>query len=123
MPRDGIFGDPILVFTRGLPGRHPNVAADYICDMDPRLVGAGGHGKGTGAVEISCLLFFFVKRSYIVVGSDSVTMSRCTRSSTASDCFQCPVCNAESDPRCWFWIVLTSGTRSQAPSYHHITVA
>ena len=40
--------------------------------------------------ELVVCCCFFVKRSYTVVGSDSVTMSRCTRSSTASDCFQCP---------------------------------
>ena len=60
MPRDRVSRVPIFVFTRGLPGRHPNVTGDYICDMDPRLVGAGGHGKGTGAVEISCLFCFFL---------------------------------------------------------------
>ena len=52
MPRDRVFGDPILVFARGLPGRHPHVAGDCICDLDPRLVVAGGHGKGTGSVGV-----------------------------------------------------------------------
>ena len=57
MPRDRVSGDPILIFARGLPGRHPNVAADRICDLDPRLVGAGGHGKGTGSVDfVVCFL-------------------------------------------------------------------
>ena len=56
-PRVRISDDSILVFARGLPGRHPNVASDRICDLDPRFVGAGGHGKGTGSVR--GLFFFF----------------------------------------------------------------
>ena len=51
----GFLATPYSFFARGLPGRHPNVAGDRICDLDPRLVGAGGHGKGTGSVGVVVL--------------------------------------------------------------------
>ena len=54
-PRDRISGNPTLVFSRGLPGCHPHVAGGCICDLDPRLVAAGGHGKGTGSVYLHAI--------------------------------------------------------------------
>ena len=68
MPRDGVFGAPILVFARGLPGRRPHVAGGCICDLDPRLVGAGGHGKGTGSVGVIVVCYIFICETYLMVG-------------------------------------------------------
>ena len=46
-PRDRISGNSTLVFffTWATQLCHPHNAGDRICDLDPRLVAVGGHGK------------------------------------------------------------------------------
>ena len=49
-------GIPLLVPVCGSSYRYPYVAGGSIPDLDPCLLGAGGHGKGTGRLLIIAFL-------------------------------------------------------------------